>query len=89
MSVLDEQEQYRQHMEYVQENPLWSKLALDAINAWGRGELTLVHAVGLALQEVHAKGLQGETPTLPDRSKNIVRRTPPPKPATRILRRRA
>lgn len=86
------QEMYHAHMQFGEEHPEWAQMALGVINAWGRAEKTLAHAVGEALMEAHRMGQEGESPSYtPPTAPKIVRRSRAPQEAVqtapRLLRR--
>jgi hypothetical protein len=52
---------YRAHDLHGKQEPLYMKLALAAINEWGREERTLAHAVAVAIQTAYEAGKAGKT----------------------------
>lgn len=58
------QELYKAHYAFDAENSDFMRMALDAVNSWGRGEATLAHAVGLALKEAWEMGAEGRSPEI-------------------------
>lgn len=87
----EEQNQYKEHMQFGEDHPAWAQMALSVINTWGRAERTLAHAIGEALMEAYRMGQEGETPVyVPLTAPTVLRRSravPEPAPATRVFRR--
>lgn len=75
---------------FAKENAAWMQMALEAVNAWGRGEGILQHLVAEKLKEAHRMGEEGETPTYvdPEAPRPVMRRSrPAPPPPTKLIRR--
>ncbi len=67
---------YHAQEKFSKENPEWAAAAMAAINRWGRGEATIMHAVGEALKEAYENGRNG-----------VAVVAPPPKVVSRVIRR--
>lgn len=92
MSVLDDQAKYRAHIQHGEEHPEWMQEALKAVNAWGRGEKTLAHAIAEGLQAAWEMGQVGEMPEYihPEaRRPRMMRSRPAPEPTRPQLLRRS
>lgn len=50
----------RRHMEFAEHTPEWMGRAVLALMPWNRAEVTLQHAVAIALQEAYQAGQRGD-----------------------------
>lgn len=85
-------QRYQAQASFAEEYPEWMGLAMVVVNAWGREEKTLPHAIAHALQEAYLHGEKNQYPYLPepDKPKLLKRARPAPEPETprATLRRR-
>lgn len=52
----------KKHVEFAKANPEWMSMANEALKAWGDQEMTLQHAVAVALSAAYGRGMRGEYP---------------------------
>lgn len=85
------QTQSEAHLARVKEAPEWMDLANEALKPWGTAEMTLQHAISVALQAAYEAGTRGDYPERiereTERPARLMRSRPgPPPTVTRITR---